>query len=58
MGGDDIDQVSERTELHFLAALVDELMRKLLVAGVMTQGQLNEVEAAVAQRVGTAARAW
>lgn len=58
MGVDDIDAVSERTELHFLAALVDELMRKLLIAGVMTQEQLNEVETAVAHRMGTTSRAW
>lgn len=58
MGNDDIDEISERAELHFLAALVDELMRKLLISGVMTQGQLNEIEDAVARRVGTAARAW
>lgn len=58
MGADDADMVSERAELHFLAALVDELMRKLLISGVMTQSQLNEVEAAVSQRTGTVARAW
>lgn len=58
MGPDDPDMISERTELHFLAALVDELMRKLLISGVMTQAQLNEIEAAVAQRVGNVARAW
>ncbi|CAN5212400.1 hypothetical protein BH10PSE13_BH10PSE13_22700 [soil metagenome] len=58
MGSDSIDEISERTELHFLAALVDELMRKLLIAGVMTQSQLNEVEHAVAQRMGTVGRAW
>jgi hypothetical protein len=58
MGADDADVVSERAELHFLAALVDELMRKLLIAGVMTQGQLNEIEAAVSQRTGAVARAW
>ena len=58
MGAYDIDEISERTELHFLAALVDELMRKLLIAGVMTQGQLNEVEKAVAERMGTVGRAW
>ncbi|MET0241179.1 MAG: hypothetical protein ABW184_14905 [Sphingobium sp.] len=58
MGEDDPDIASERAELDFLAALVDELMRKLLLAGVMTQGQLNEVEAAVAKRIGTVARAW
>ncbi|MCE7795316.1 hypothetical protein LWE61_01955 [Sphingobium sufflavum] len=58
MGVDDTDSVSERAELHFLAALVDELMRQLLVAGVLNQGQLNEVEEAVSRRVGSVARAW
>ncbi|HEX7874439.1 MAG TPA: hypothetical protein VF475_16120 [Sphingobium sp.] len=58
MGVDDTDMVSERAELHFLAALVDELMRKLMLAGVMTQSQLNEIEEAVSQRTGTVARAW
>lgn len=52
------DTVSERAEVHFLAALVDELMRKLLTAGVMTQVELNEVEQAVATRVGRVPRAW
>ncbi len=58
MGVDDTDSISERAELHFLAALVEELMRQLLVGGVMTQSQLNEVEEAVARRVGSVARAW
>ncbi|MFT3964426.1 MAG: hypothetical protein QM690_00905 [Sphingobium sp.] len=58
MGVDDTDGVSERAELHFLAALVDELMRKLMLAGVMTQSQLNEIEEAVSQRTGAVARAW
>lgn len=58
MGVDDPDLVSERAELHFLAALVDELMRKLLLAGVLSQSELNDVEAAVAARVGNVSRAW
>lgn len=58
MGEEDPDEVSERAELHFLAALVDELMRKLMLAGVMTQSDLNEIETAVAQRTGSVARAW
>lgn len=28
---------AERAEVHFLAALLDELMRKMLAAGVLTQ---------------------
>ncbi len=58
MGTDDADSVSERAELHFLAALVDELMRRLLVGGLLTQGQLNEIEEAVSKRVGNVPRAW
>jgi len=49
---------SERAEVHFLSALVDELMRKMLAAGVMTQADLNDVEAAAAKRVGGIPRAW
>jgi hypothetical protein len=52
------DTESERAEVHFLAALLDELMRKVLAAGVLTQAELNEVEAAAAERVGGAPRAW
>lgn len=58
MGVDDADIVSERGELHFLAALVDELMRKMMIAGILDQSQLNEIEDAVAQRTGSVARAW
>ena len=52
------DQVSERAELHFLAALVDELMNALLKAGVMNRAQLQEIENAVSVRTGAAPRAW
>lgn len=52
------DTESERAEVHFLAALLDELMRKVLAAGVLTQAELNEVEAAAANRVGGTPRAW
>lgn len=52
------DAASERAELHFLAALVDELMRKLHRAGVLDQAQLNDIEAEVAKRIGSAPRAW
>mgnify|MGYP001068980436 CR=1 FL=1 len=58
MGADDTDVASERAELHFLAALVDELMRKLLQTNAVTQADLNEVEAAVAARIGNVPRAW
>ncbi|MBY9061662.1 hypothetical protein K7957_01785 [Sphingomonas yunnanensis] len=52
------DTESERAEVHFLAALLDELMRKMLSAGVLTQADLNEVEAVAAKRVGGVPRAW
>jgi len=52
------DAQSERAELHFLAALLDELMRKMRVAGVLSQADLNEIEQAVAHRLGGAPRAW
>lgn len=52
------DKASERAELHFLAALVDELMRKLYGAGVLDKDGLNEIEAEVARRMGTVPRAW
>lgn len=52
------DTGSERAQVHFLAAVVDELMRKMLAAGVLSQADLNEVEQLVAQRVGSAPRAW
>lgn len=52
------DTLSERAEIHFLAALVDELMRKLLTAGVVSQADLNDIEASVAVRTGTTPRAW
>lgn len=52
------DTGSERAEVHFLAALVDELMRQMLASGTMTKDQLNAVEQAVAQRVGSSPRAW
>ena len=52
------DTPSERAEIHFLAALVDELMSKLLTAGVVSQADLNDIEAGVAARTGSAPRAW
>ncbi|WP_172668326.1 hypothetical protein [Sphingobium sp. YBL2] len=55
---DSNDTPSERAELHFLAALVDELMRKLLHSGVLSQAQLNEIEQQVSHRVGHSPRAW
>ena len=52
------DTGSERAEVHFLAALVDELMRKMLASGLVSQADLNEVEENVARSVGGKARAW
>lgn len=53
-----VDTGAERGEIHFLAALVDELMRRLNEAGLLSQADLNGIEQAVADRVGTAPRAW
>jgi hypothetical protein len=50
------DTASERAEVHFLAALVDELMRKMMTAGLVSQADLNEIEEAVAKRIGSEAR--
>ena len=55
---DSEDQSSERTELHFLAALVDELMIALLAGGIMTRAQLQEIENAVSTRTGSPPRGW
>jgi len=52
------DTGSERREIHFLAALLDELMRKMLEAGALTQADLNDIESAAAKRVGGQPRAW
>lgn len=58
VNADGEDTLSERAEVHFLAALVDEIMRKMMVAGVLSQADLNEVEQAAAKRVGSVPRAW
>ncbi|TCJ39597.1 hypothetical protein [Parafrankia sp. BMG5.11] len=52
------EQASERGELHFLAALVEELMKALLANGVMSRSQLQAIEAEVSKRVGTDPRLW
>ena len=54
----DEDQADERAELHFLAALVDELMKALTANGAMTREQIQDVENAVGEKIGTAPRAW
>ncbi|WP_313394372.1 hypothetical protein [Sphingobium yanoikuyae] len=58
MDTQDVDYVSERGELHFLAALVDELMRRLMLSGVLSQAELNAIEVDVAKRIGNVPRAW
>lgn len=55
---DSQDQSSERAELHFLAALVDELMKALLTNNVMTRTQLQAIEDAVSIRIGSEPRNW
>jgi hypothetical protein len=55
---DSEDQASERAELHFLAALVDELMKALLTNEVMSRAQLQAIEDAVSSRIGTEPRNW
>lgn len=52
------DTGSERGEIHFHAALLDEMMRMLLASGTLSQTQLNEIEAAAAARVGAMPRTW
>lgn len=58
MDVDSEEQSSERAELHFLAALVDELMNALLLKGVMDRSQLQAVENAVSELIGTQPRNW
>ena len=58
MDVDSQDQSSERAELHFLAALIDELMKALVLNGVMNRSQLQAVENAVSDRIGTEPRNW
>lgn len=55
---DSEEQSSERAQLHFLAALVDELMEALLVNNVLTRAQLQTVEQGVSQRIGGEIRVW
>lgn len=52
------ERTAERSEIHFLAALTEELMRMLLISGTLTQAQLNEIEGAVARKIGSQPRAW
>jgi hypothetical protein len=52
------EHVAERVEIHFLAALVDELMKTLHAHHILSREQLQEIEDAVSDRLGTAPRAW
>ena len=58
VNSDGQDSAAERAEIHFLAAMVDELMRKLMQAGVLTKADLNELEQAVSDRIGVPPRGW
>jgi hypothetical protein len=55
---DSLDQTSERAELHFLGALVDELMKALLTNNLLTRAQLQAIEDAFSSRIGSAPRNW
>lgn len=56
---DDVSEAADqRSQLHFLAALTDELMRALRESGALTRAQLNSIEEAAAKRVGTTPRPW
>ncbi|TCP95288.1 hypothetical protein C8J46_11417 [Sphingomonas sp. PP-F2F-A104-K0414] len=48
----------ERGEVHFLAAIADELIRRLVHTGAMRKADANAIESAVAERLGTSPRAW
>lgn len=59
MDEEDIQEIADqRSELHFLAALVDELMRTLEQSGTLSRVQLNAIEQTVAKRVGSVPRPW
>lgn len=55
---DSEDQSSERVQIHFLTALVDELIKSLVASGVMSRSQAQEVESAVAEKMGIPPRLW
>lgn len=58
MDEDVAEQAEQRAEIHFLAALVDELMRTMLDAGALTRAQLNDIERVAAEKAGQVPRAW
>lgn len=58
MGVESEDPMDERGQLHFLAALTDELMRALIDRKLMGRIEVQEIENRAADRVGTMPRAW
>ena len=58
MDEDVAEQAEQRSEIHFLAALVYELMRTMLDACNLTRAQLNDVERVAAEKAGQMPRAW
>jgi hypothetical protein len=58
MDEDVAEQAEQRSEIHFLAALVDELMRTMLDAGTLARAQLNDIERVAAEKAGQTPRAW
>jgi hypothetical protein len=58
MDKDVAEQAEQRSEIHFLAALVDELMRTMLDAGTLARAQLNDIERVAAEKAGQTPRAW
>jgi hypothetical protein len=58
MDEDVAETANQLSELHFLAALTDELMRTLNATGVLSRAQMNEIEQAAAKRVGSLPRPW
>jgi hypothetical protein len=55
---DSEEQSSERAELHFLAAFVDELMKTLHANHMLSREQLQQIEQTVSSRIGSEPRAW
>ena len=58
MNDEVMEEAEQRSELHFLAALIDELMGAMLNAGTFSRAQLNEIERAAAEKSGQTPRAW
>ena len=55
---DNMEHSSERAELHFLAALVDELMKALHAQHLISREELQRIEDMTSARIGTERRAW